>query len=506
MKTKSAIRVLSDEEICKIHEFSIRILEEIGVKITHKEAIRILENGGCIIDKENKRVKIPESLTNEIIKKNTGQKPKFFYRDSPRCVEFDGELFFSLNPIQLENMLTGSENCYVFDFNNFERREAREEDVKNAIILADALDNIKIVGIPIIPYEFPPNTRTLHALAIALQYTSKPISWVHVSDLRTAKLAIEIESIIVGGKEELRKKTTHIAIIEGISPLRYSDANIDLLLFYAREGIPGFSISSMPSLGLTGPLSIPAAIAQNIAEIIPAIYLVNLVNPEMKIPPGWCNSVNYGYSWAMDVIPLNPYNFRHMYAAPETFLIGLAETQFIRECYGVPVWGTRALRTDAKIPGIQSAIDKTLSATVATLAGALGLGPAGQLDSDQIFCFEQLIIDNEIVNLLKRIKEGIMSELEDFDIERIKKGVEKGNFITDVLTLKRIRSTIYTSDLIDRMRYDEWVKKGKKDMLIHAHEKVVKIIKNHQPTSQIDRETLETINKILKDADRILNR
>ena len=96
MKTKSMVRVLSDIEISNIHKLSLRILEEIGVKMTHEEGLRLLKDGGCIVDKKDKRVRIPESLSNEIIRKNVEKKPKLFHRDSPKCLELENELFFSL--------------------------------------------------------------------------------------------------------------------------------------------------------------------------------------------------------------------------------------------------------------------------------------------------------------------------------------------------------------------------------------------------------------------------
>jgi len=166
------------------------------------------------------------------------------------------------------------------------------------------------------------------------------------------------------------------------------------------------------------------------------------------------------------------------------------------------VWGARALRTDAKRPGIQAALEKTLTGTLAMLAGATGLGPAGQLDSDQIFCFEQLVIDNETMGLMKSVQRGIPVDPEDFEVERIRRGVDKGSYLTDPLTLKRVREMVYTSELLDRERYEEWIKGGKKDMLTKAHEEVKKILKGHEPRPQIDRRMVKEIGAILKEADK----
>jgi len=502
LKTRCALRVLNEEEMDRIHALSLQILEEVGVKITHERALRLFKDGGCNVDEDVKRVRIPEDLTTEIIKRNTGRELKLYFRDSNKCVRVNEEPFFSLGPLQLEEMMTGTVNAYTYNVKRLHRRPATREDVKNAAVLADALGNIKTVGIPLTPYDALPETRSLHALSIIAQYTSKPISWLHIINLEMAKLAVRVEAILAGGIEGLRKKPTHTALLEAISPLRYDDRVIDLLFYYAEQEIPAVSMSSMPLPGLTAPMSIPASIAQGVAEIIPGLYLLNLANPAIRLTPAMCLGVCYGPTWATDVMLCDPHNLRHIYAAPEETLVGLAESQLIREFYGFPVWGARALRTDAKRPGIQATLEKTLTGTLAMLAGATGLGPAGQLDSDQIFCFEQLVMDNETMNLMKSVQRGIPVNPEDFEVERIKRGVEKGSYLTDPLTLKRVREMVYTSELLDRERYEEWIKGGKKDMLTKAHEEVQKILKCHEPRPQIDRQMVKEIGVILKEADK----
>jgi trimethylamine--corrinoid protein Co-methyltransferase len=502
MRAESLFRVLSEAEMEGIHGLALQILEEIGVRITHPRALRLLREGGCVIDEGKSRAKFPADLCTEIIKRSTQRELKLYYRDAKQCVRVGEGIFFTPGPLQLEGMLTGTVNDLIFDLPGRERRYATAEDVRRAGILVDALDNIKIAGVPIVPHEAPPKTRGLHALAILAQTTRKPIAWIHIMDLEMAKIAVEVEKVLAGGLEELRRRPRHTALLEAISPLFYDDRAMDLLFYYAELGLPAFSLGSMPQPGSTAPMSIPAAIAQNVAEILPGLYLTELIDPDIVPAPAWVLGVCLQHCWALDVMLYDPRNLRHLYAAPEEALVGLAEAQFIREYYGFPVWGTRALRTDAKMPGIQAAMEKALTATLAVLAGATALGPAGQVDSDQIFCPEQLVMDNELVELLKRVQRGIPTEACDFDLGIVKRGLERGNYLSDPLTLRRNREMVYIPRLLDRQRYEQWAKGGKEDVLPKAQREVNRILQEHEPSPQADAATLRQIESLLSQADR----
>jgi len=502
MRSESLFRVLSEAEMDGIHNLALQILEEIGVRVTHPRALRLLKEGGCVVDESKSRMKMPKDLSEDVIEKSTKREFKLFYRDAKQCVRFGEGVFFSLGGLPLQDMITGTVNDLVFDLGRQGRRYATREDVRRAGVLVDALDNVKVAGVPIVPHEAPPKTRGLHALAILAQTTRKPIAWIHVIDLEMARIAVEVEKALSGGIEELRKRPRHTALLEAISPLLYDDRVVDLLFYYAEMGLPAFSLGSMPQPGSTAPMSIPAAIAQNVAEILPGLYLTELINPDVTPAPAWVLGVCLQHCWALDVMLYDPRNLRHLYAAPEEALVGLAESQFIREYYGFPVWGTRALRTDAKMPGMQASMEKALTATLAMLAGATTLGPAGQVDSDQIFCPEQLVIDNELVELLKRVQRGIPTEACDYDLEIVRRGLEKGNYLSDPLTLRRNREMVYIPKLLDRQRYEQWEKAGKEDVLPRAVREVERILKEHDPAPQADTSTIRQIEGLLAEADR----
>lgn len=501
MRAQSILRLLSRDEMERIHSFALRILSEIGVQIRHEKALRILKDGGCEVN--GYTVKMPEELIAEIENKITKSPTRLYYRhnDEDKYIDFSEGPFLGLRPLELRRLEVGNTGAlYVLDPGRMERREATLEDVRKIAYISNFLENIKVLSIPVQPQDCPLETRGFHALVEVMRYSNKPIVFGGVDpnlphSMRSVEYIVKVAEIMSGSNEEMRKKPHISVLLEVISPLRYEEHEIDFVLRCIELGVNAVNVASMPIMGLTAPLSIPAAIAQSLAEIIPGIYLFYLVDPDVRISPG------------LDVIPCEMQTLNHVFAAPETTIIGLAETEFAREYYKVPVWGSRSFRSDAKIPGIQAAFEKGVTATLALLAGASGFGNAGVIDGDSMFSYEQLIIDNEFISLLGQIVKGVESHDEDFSIERFKRCISKPTyFLTDDLTLTRIRKTIYPPKLFERRSYESWLKNGKKTVREKAEDEVRKILKEYErATPLIDRDEIRQIEEIIKEAERNLS-
>ena len=61
-RCENPIKMLTDEEVVRIHEKTIEVLRECGVKFEDAEALRILEDAGCEVDGKSGLVKFPVSI------------------------------------------------------------------------------------------------------------------------------------------------------------------------------------------------------------------------------------------------------------------------------------------------------------------------------------------------------------------------------------------------------------------------------------------------------------
>ena len=107
------------------------------------------------------------------------------------------------------------------------------------------------------------------------------------------------------------------------------------------------------------------------------------------------------------------------------------------------------------------------------------------------FSLTQLVIDNEIVKMVKQAVKGI-------DIN------DESNFLSAEHTLRHMREQSH-SKLIDRRMWQQWEKDGKKDFAQRAHEEALSILKNHKP-EPLPQATLSALHSIVESAEEKLVR
>jgi trimethylamine--corrinoid protein Co-methyltransferase len=104
----------------------------------------------------------------------------------------------------------------------------------------------------------------------------------------------------------------------------------------------------------------------------------------------------------------------------------------------------------------------------------------GMLESGVTWSHEQLLIDNDIVKMVKRTIQGIDVNNETMAVELIKQAHEIKDFLHQRHTIAHMREAS-KPDLMDRNTRSAWETKGGKDMTQLAREKARKIIQTHQP-------------------------
>lgn len=116
------------------------------------------------------------------------------------------------------------------------------------------------------------------------------------------------------------------------------------------------------------------------------------------------------------------------------------------------------------------------------------------LELGMSFSKEQLVIDNDIIGMMRYAKRGIDVTEVTLSYESIKEVGIGNNFIG-------IPETIANVDLpsrpltFDRHMYDEWVGLGSKNDVDIAHERVVDILANHQCTPIEHRDLVDAVIK-----------
>ena len=99
---------------------------------------------------------------------------------------------------------------------------------------------------------------------------------------------------------------------------------------------------------------------------------------------------------------------------------------------------------------------------------------------------EKLVIDNEIVGMVKRLLRGVEDHGTPFASEILKDYNEKEELLSHPTTLKLFRKELFiVSPVIDRMSRDAWKENGSKSTRKRAKEQASKLI-NKGPLKPID--------------------
>ena len=126
-------------------------------------------------------------------------------------------------------------------------------------------------------------------------------------------------------------------------------------------------------------------------------------------------------------------------------------------------------------------------------------GP-GMLEMGMTFSFGQLVIDDEIAAMVKRVISGIDFEDTLMGVDLIKEIGIGGHFLSERHTLEHLRSEQVQSTVIDRRVREDWVDLGSKSIIQSANEKAAELIRSHKP-DPLPQDMAKELKRIVKSAE-----
>ena len=486
---RGLISYLDKEEMELLHAGALEIMRDVGMRINNREALGYLRGYGCIVDYNTQIVKFPSDIV-----ENAVRKMRKDYTLSGRCETAVpmryGEMYFTTKPAVLNGDFTvnaGGFPAFVLDLDG-KKREANMEDVINSIRLADALENIDLIGLPCSAVEVPMELRPIIMTAELIKNTSKP-GGIETWNKNDIKYITEMASAVRGGMKELKEKPFLIGYGETRSPLCLDNNMCEIFMEYIKMGLPQ-SFDTMPNAGFTAPATSAGTIALGLAETLVGLVLGYAIDENALV--------------SLDVNPslADMKSMVFPYAGADRIPLTAAINQMMREYYGRP-GGCHAGKTDACYPGVQAGFEKALSILFPILAGATGIGTIGQLEGGLTFSYVQLVIDNEIIGYIKRALRGFDVNKEKLSLDAIKEIGIGGNFLQHEDTVTNYRSEFYMSDILERMPLSSWETQDVKGLEEKARQKAMKIIKEHR-CEPLDSDIAREIDKIVCSAKAAL--
>ena len=426
-------QAVTRNDIEAIHDTSLRILNEVGVVFGQDRARDILAKGGAKIDGQT--VRFPR----EMIKRALETVPSSF-RLRGREEAFDVE-------INTRDAIFASQDGppFVHDADNG-RRVGTMEDFKNLAKLCHMMDSISILSFILCePADVDPRVRDLELLYNKIKYSSKPQMGPTLG-YEVVKEGLEMAALVFGGAEAMRENPALIGILCTLSPLCIDDKSCGGIIAYAEYGQPQL-ISSLCMAGATAPTTLPGAIAVQNAEILAGIALAQTVNPGTPIV--------YSASGSSTDMRLGSLAV----GAPEGALFSLINGQ-LAKYYNIPCRIGGAI-SDSKCVDAQAGYESMMAMLMAQMAGGnFILHGGGIMETYNCVSFDKMMVDHEIVGLIKRIGRGVEVNARTLAFDLIREVGPQGAYINQAHTFKNFRQEFYQPEISDRNNYDQWVKKG----------------------------------------------
>jgi trimethylamine--corrinoid protein Co-methyltransferase len=422
-----------------IHEAAVQVLDEVGMWVDSDEALNYLEDYGCRVDYDSRMVHFPPDVVEDAVAHMRAQHadPK---RVPRRMSVRYSELYFSTKPYRIHADFatnTGGFCVFIYDLEG-RRRRATMEDVRASIRLANALDCIDYMGLPVAAQETPVRLRPVQMAAELVKSTRK-LGGVEVFDRLDVEFVTRIAEIAAGGAEELRRNPILVGYGEARSPLCIDRNMAEILIEYVKRGLPQ-SLDTMPNGGMTAPMTPAGVLAMGIAETLGGLILGYAVDRDAVM--------------SVDVIAsqADMGSGLYSYSSFERMPLLAAGTQMINEFYGCPS-GTHGGKTDACHPGMQAGMEKVMSMLFPVLAGTIGVGTMGHLENAVTFSPQQLVIDNEIARGVRRALRGFEVNPETLAVEVIRDVGHNGQFIGHEHTLRHLREEVLATKMFDRLNW-----------------------------------------------------
>ncbi len=471
------LQVLAEEEIEAIYFSALRVLYETGVRVYEPEGVEVAHSGGGLVEDttdDSSLVKIPPWLVEKCLT-TVPRKVVVVGPDRQHRMElYKNQMYFG----------AGSDTPFTIDPYTGERRRATYQDVKNFARVAQAMPNLDFHMSLGITQDTAVGTYDRWQYLAMLEGTSKPINITAV-DLEGLNDQLEMAYIRLGGKEEWDKGPAFSLYIEPVSPLSHSEEVVQKLLFATDHNIP-FVYTPCPLAGATAPATLAGLMVQALTESLFGIVLSQLRKPGTPLIIG-------GLMSNMDMRTTI-----YSYGSPEMALLSAAYTE-ITKWLGVPMYETAGC-SDVKAFDEQATMEAAINIATAALIGGNMIHDVGYIEQGLTSCMEMLVVSDEIIDMVKRIMQGIPVDDASMGLNVIDEVGPGGHYLEHDHTYYRFKEEIWRPKLVDRQNWEGWTAAGSKRYGDRVHERVIEILEE-ETEPLLDEKMYKELHRICELAD-----
>ncbi|MCP4623231.1 MAG: hypothetical protein GY850_06830 [bacterium] len=438
-------RAMSDDQCRILHRASLDVLERTGVWVNYQPALDLLKKAGCLV--QDNRVRFPSHLVEWALRTAPSRLTLYNRKGEPAMPMGD----------RISTYGTGSDCLNILDHRTGERRKPLLQDVVDGIRLSDAMPHVDFIMSMFLPVDEPVASE-VRQMEVMLTYSDKPITFVTYEWEGTAEI-IEMAEVAMGGAEILRINPSVICYLNPTSSFVHNEAALRKLMYCAEKRLP---FVYLPDLlrGMTGPMTREGCMACHNAGVLVGLVISQLVSEGAPIIISSARPSHLDMKTMVAPYATGPGGFG-----------GIG----INHYYDLPVFTTGGA-SDSKLLDEQAILEGTLTLHGQTVSGGNMIHDMGYMESGLTGSLELLVIQDEIVSL---IKAGSMNGLdfseENLALDLVHKHALSADFMGTEHTVRHCREG-WQPRLVDRQNYKQWEESGATSMRDRARVKIEEIL------------------------------
>jgi trimethylamine--corrinoid protein Co-methyltransferase len=433
VNTMPRYEVLTEDGLDTIERGWRRLVSEIGIQFDHPRALELFAAAGQHV--EDTLVKFdPDWLRDQV---------------SLAPPEFDLRARNPAHDLHIggDHMIFAPSQGPPFVRIGDERRDGTLADLERFIRLTQVHDELDTPGGNICePNDVPLDSRHLVQNYALISLCDKVFEGVPMSEV-AARDSVEMGAIVFGGRDAIEERPVMFGNVNVNSPLRYDVRMLEAMLEFSAAN-QAVLVTPFLLMGSMAPVSIAAALAQQTAEVLSGIALLQLVRPGAPSIMGSFLSVTDMQSGSPG------------FGGPES-AFGLYASGQIARRYHLPWRAGGGTLTSSQVVDAQAASEAFNTLVSAFLAGAnVVWQAAGWLEGGLVNCFEKFALDVEMLQLLR-----VQFTPPPIDDEALAFGAHEevgpgGHFLGAMHTLERFRECFYRPAIASTENFERWKRNG----------------------------------------------
>lgn len=427
--------ILSADAIDQLDRGWRRLVTEVGLEFSSERALELFRRAGQKVEGST------VFLDPEFVMEQVAKAPREFdvqARNPERSVHIGGDhMVFTA--------------CYGPPFvrQGEVRRDGTLDDYVNFVRLSQSFDALDSAGgVVCEPNDAPLDSRHLDMVRALLTESDK-IFMGSVISAANARDTIAMSEIVFGGRESIERTPASISIISVNSPMRWDERMLEAMFEYC-EANQAVVITPFLLMGAMSPVTVPAALVQQIAEALSGIALAQLVRPG-------CPVIFGSFLSTIDMQSGSP-----TFGTPES-AVGLLATGQIARHFGLP-FRTGGGLTSSQVADGQAGYEAMMTMVPTFLAGTnFVMHSTGWLEGGLVAGYEKFVMDVQIQEMLEAQFKPLEIDEASLAFDAHVEVGHGGHFLGAAHTLERFRDCFYRPFLSSSDNFERWTTKGSPD-------------------------------------------